>query len=203
MSPAAEILQSAPLDLFAFDMPDHAAPATPPARQSLRAHIDTVAAIADAIETLDDDALDADQRAEIDRELLAAIAGTRAKVDRVTGVMAMFEGIEASAIAERDRLAKRAAYYARQRERLEAYVLRVMEGASLDRIDGETSALARRKNPPSVALDAGATFAAEFMRPAPPPPPAAPDKAAIAKALKRGDAVAGARLTQTVRLVRT
>jgi Gp157 protein len=181
-------------------MPHTAQPARQ--NQSLRAHIETVDAIAGAIEQLDDETLNPAERDEISAELIAAIAGTRAKVDRTCAVLAMFEHLEAAAKTERDRLDRRAAYYARQHERLEKYLLAVLETSKLDRIDGETSSLQRKLNPPAVEIEPGATFASEFLR-YKPAPPAEPDKNLIKRALQARREVPGARLAQAARLVRS
>ena len=114
----------------------------------------------------------------------------------------MFEGLEASAEKEIERLAKRVERYQKQRERLETYVLAVLTASKLDRIEGDTSTLAKRLNPPKVVIEDGATFGHEFTR-YPPAPPPEPDKAAIAKALKAKRKVAGAHLEQKLRLVRS
>jgi len=55
------------------------------------------------------------------------------------------------------------------------------------------------KKPPSVQIHDAALLPAEYMR-QPEPPPPAPDKAAIAAALKAGQAVEGATLVQGYRL---
>lgn len=181
-------------------------PSPSPRPLSLRAHIDTVDALAEAIERLDDEALDPAQHEAIAEQLVDAIGGTRGKVDRTCCVLAMFEHLEAAAKAEEDRLAKRAAYFHRQRERLEKYVLGIMASAELPRIDGETASLQRKLNPPGVVIDDANAIPWEFMRlpEAPPPPDAVPDKKAIAAALKADPAsVPGCRLNQTARLVRS
>lgn len=173
-----------------------------PAKQTLREHITSVDAIAFAIEELDDEALTDAMRDEISAELIGAIAGTKAKVDNTARVLAMLEHLQTAAAAERDRLAARAARFERQHERLEKYVLATLEASGLDKLDGDTSTLSRRLNPPRVELDPEAKFDAEFLR-YKPAPPAEPDKDLIKRALKSHREVAGARLTQSARLVRS
>lgn len=180
--------------------------ADPPAHLSLRAHIETVDGIAEAIEILDDESMTEQLRDELSMKLIEALAGTRQKVDRCSLVVGMFEHLEASAIAERERLDRRVKYYERQRERLETYVLAVLEASKLDRIEGETSTLQRKKNPAKVVIDDESLVPGEFLRlpKIPPPPPAAPDKKAIAAALKADPASCpGARLVPSFRLVRS
>jgi hypothetical protein len=178
----------------------------PPARRSLRALVGTVEGIADAIEVLDDGTLDDQTRDELSAQLIEALCGTRSKVDRTASTLAMFEHLEAAATAERKRLDERAAFYGRQRERLETYVLAVLDASKLDRIDGETSSLQRKKNPPKVVIDEAALIPWDYMRMPPEvePPPPEPDKKLIAAALKADPAsVPGCRLTQGARLVRS
>jgi hypothetical protein len=177
----------------------------PEARRSLRALVETVDGLADAIETLDDGTLDDETRDALTAQLVATLAGTREKVDRTAGVLAMFEHLEAAAAAECQRLSKRVAFYCRQRERLETYVLAVLEASKLDRIDGETNSLQRRKNPAKVVIDDENAVPIDFLRfpPEQEPPPPVPDKALIAKALKANSQVPGCRLVQSMRLVRS
>ena len=134
--------------------------------------------------------------------LIGAIAGTKRKVDATANVFAMFETLEAGAKAEKERLAKREAFYARQIARLTEYVTITMRTSSLDRLDGETSTLALRRNPPSVVIEPGARLDDEWLVYPDAPPPRA-DKAAIGRALKAGFQIAGATLAQTTRLVRS
>jgi hypothetical protein len=143
---------------------------------------------------------------ELQKALLSAIVGTKAKVDRTASVIATFEAAEAAADAEVARLEKRAAAFKRNRERLELYVLSVLSASKLDKLEGDTATLARRKNPGKVEIRDERVLPAAFWRfPEPPPPPApSVDKKAIAVALKRDpDAVPGAALVQDYRLVRS
>ena len=98
--------------------------AEPPvvAPTTLRAHIEGVEAIADTIEGLDDETLSDADRDELSAMLIGAIAGTQRKVDATANVFAMFEGLEASARLEKERLARRETFYARQIQRLTDYV---------------------------------------------------------------------------------
>lgn len=221
--PAAELLAAAApiIDWSEYNVAvvDARVPAPPPAgagvttsgvttsdvtapRVSLRAHIEGVEAIADTIESLDDESLSDDERDELSAMLISAIAGTKRKVDATANVFAMFETLEAGAKAEKERLAKREAFYARQIARLTEYVTITMRTSSLDRLDGETSTLALRKNPPSVVIEPGARLDDEWLVYPDAPPPRA-DKAAIGRALKAGFQIAGAALAQTTRLVRS
>jgi hypothetical protein len=119
-------------------------------------------------------------------------------------VLAAFEAGELAAAAEMKRLAARKDRLARQRERLEGYVIGVLAGAGVKKFDGLTSTLTARANPVSVMIEGSAVLPAEFLRqPKPVPPEPAPDKVAIKAALGRGEFVPGCRLAQTMRLVRS
>jgi hypothetical protein len=186
------------------DPAPHQRPANPPARQSLRSHISDVDAIADTIESLDDEELDEATRDELSAMLIEAIAGTRAKVDSTAKVLAMFEAMEAAPDAEIARLQKRKAFYARQRERLEKYVIATMDASGLTHLDGEISTLRKRLNPPAAVPDAAVLgpLAPEFVRP-PKPAPWEPVKSAIKAAIAAGRQVPGWACVQTPRLVRS
>jgi hypothetical protein len=177
-------------------------PPAPPKKPTLRDRMERVAYIADTIEALDDEAMTDDLRDHLSEQLVVELAGTREKVDAVANVLAMFEGLAATAEKEIERLAKRANRYTRQAKRLEVYVLAVMSASKLDRIDGETSTLVRRLNPPKVVIDDGAAIGHEFMF-YPEAPPPHPDKGAIKKALLAKRKVAGARLERGERLARS
>lgn len=169
----------------------------------LVADVDNIAALVDALDQ--DGELTPDLVEQLQRDLIAAIAGTKQKVDRTAGVLASFEMAEASANTEIARLEKRAARFKRMKASLDSYVLSILDASKLDKLDGETSTLARRKNPPSVVVDDEAAVPTDFLRwpePRPDPPPA-PDKALIKKALAGGADVAGCRLVATARLVRS
>lgn len=171
-------------------------------RVSLRRHIEGVEAIADTIEGLDDETLSAEDREELSAMLIDAIAGTKRKVDNTSNVLAMYEALEAGAKHEKERLAKRESFYARQIQRLTDYVIATMTASDIPKLEGETSTFALRKNPPSVVIEAGATFADEFMV-YPEAPAPRPDKDAIKRALKAEREIAGASLVSSQRLVRS
>jgi hypothetical protein len=168
---------------------------------SLRSHIEGVDLILEALEQLDGENLTDQRKLELSEDLISALAGTRQKVDNVNSVLSMFEGLEASASKEIERLKARAARYANQRQRLTDYVLATMEASHLLKLDGETSTLALRRNPPSVCIDDMSQIPGEYLRY--PVPALTVDKTAIARDLKAQHDVPGARLVQSVRLVRT
>lgn len=75
---------------------------------------------------------------------------------------------------------------------LRDYLRRCMETTGIQKIEGPGVTLSFRKTS-AVAIDEQALIPAEFMR-TPEPPPPAPDKVAIAAALKAGREVPGAHL---------
>jgi hypothetical protein len=79
------------------------------------------------------------------------------------------------------------------------YLKTCMEVAGVSKIECPHFALAIKSNPASVDIFEPGMIPAEFMR-QPEPPPAAPDKKAIAEALKAGVEVPGAMLAQGTRL---
>lgn len=117
--------------------------------------------------------------------------------------VAMFaRNLEANAAAikeaEAAMAARRKAHEARA-EGLRRYIQSCMEGCSITKIESPHFALTVKANPASVEIFDAAQVPAEFMR-QPEPPPPAPDKAAIKAALKAGQDVPGAKLTQGHRL---
>ena len=177
-----------------------------PKRMSLWEHVADVDAIAETVFALDDEnGLTPELQEQLQHALIAALAGTRQKVDRTASVLERFSTAEASAAAEAERLATRAKMFRRNRERLEAYVLATMDASKLEKLDGDTATLARRKNPGRVEiLDESAVPTDYFRWPEePPPPPPVIDKKAVAAAIKAGTEIPGARMVQTFRLVRS
>jgi hypothetical protein len=186
--------------------PEASAPALTivPKRITLRAHIEGVDAILATIGDLDDDELTPEAKDELSAMLISALAGTKKKVDATAGAMARLEHQLEADKAERDRLAKRVHRDERQLERITDYVLAVLEASHLDAIEGETSTLKRRANPPGIVNDTSVAgpLAREFVR-EPKPAPWAEDKTAIKVAIKAGRIVPGFACASAMRLVRS
>lgn len=84
---------------------------------------------------------------------------------------------------------------------LRSYLLDNMQRAGIERIDCPMFQISIKKNPPAVDIYDQLSLPSEYMvTPEPKPPVAAPDKKAIAAAIKAGKDVTGARLVQGVRL---
>jgi hypothetical protein len=175
----------------------------PPRKPSLSDRMARVAFIADTIERIvDEGEMDDATRDALSADLIAELAGTREKVDAVSATLGMFESLAAASHREMERLKARCERYQKQQARLESYVLALLTASGLDRIEGETSTLAKRLNPAAVQIEEGAQVGHEFLF-YPEPPAPRPDKTAIKKALKAGRMIPGCALAQTARLVRS
>lgn len=121
---------------------------------------------------------------------------------KATNVAMFVRNLEATAAAiksaEGDMAARRKAIESRAAN-LSRYLLASMQHAGLQKIESPHFALTVRSNPASVDVFDTEQIPEAFMR-FPAPPPATPDKVAIKDALKAGQDVPGARLTQGVRL---
>lgn len=85
---------------------------------------------------------------------------------------------------------------------LQDYLLFNMQAAGITKVESPYFTLAVKKNPPTVVIDSENMLPARFMRtpePLPPPKPA-PDKKAIADAIRAGEEVPGAHSEQRERL---
>jgi hypothetical protein len=102
------------------------------------------------------------------------------------------KGAEAQMAARRKAIENRAAG-------IREYLKVQMERTGIKEIASPYFKLAIRSNPPAVVIDAASQIPAEYMR-QPEPPPPAPDKKAIAAAIKAGKEIAGAHLEQSTRL---
>lgn len=110
---------------------------------------------------------------------------------------------EADAIeaAAKDMMA-RAAAKRKRADNIREYLKTCMEVAGVDKIECPQFAITIRKNPPSVDVWDEKQIPAKFMRSmAPIEPPDAPDKKAIAAAIKAGEDVPGAKLVQGTKIV--
>lgn len=84
---------------------------------------------------------------------------------------------------------------------LRGYLLDNMQRMQIERIDCPMFSISIRKNPPSVDIYDPLSLPAQYMvLPEPKPVIAAPDKKAIAAAIKAGAEIPGAKLVQGLRL---
>lgn len=104
--------------------------------------------------------------------------------------------------AEIARLTALKAQRTRKAQGLRDYLKSNMQAAGIQKLESPLFMIALQNNPAAVEIYEPGLIPAEFMK-TPEPPPPAPDKTAIKNALKAGQDVQGARLTQGVRLVVT
>lgn len=122
--------------------------------------------------------------------------------EKATNVAMIARNLEATAEAikeaEQKMAARRKALESRSAS-IKRYLLANMQKCGISKIESPYFSIAIRKNPASVVIDDPNVIPAEFMR-QPEPPPPAPDKKAIAEAIKSGKSIPGARLEQSERL---
>jgi len=114
------------------------------------------------------------------------------------------EAHNAAIDAEIARLQALKAHRVKTAQGLRDYIKTSMEAMQIERIECPLFQISIRKNPSAVDIYDPLSLPAQYMvTPAPKPPVAAPDKKSIASDIKAGKEVAGARLTQSTRLVIT
>lgn len=121
---------------------------------------------------------------------------------KATNVAAFARNLEASAEAIKgaeEQMAKRRKAIERRAESLKSYLKANMERTGILKIEGPHFALAIKKNPPAVHVEAQELVPNEFFNQPPPPAPVM-DKKRISDALKAGRDVPGCRLDQGTRL---
>lgn len=141
---------------------------------------------------------------ELDEQTVAdTLEGLAGEVEvKATNVAMFVRNLEVSAeaikSAEADMAARRKAIENRAK-RIRQYLQEQMARTGITKIECPHFKLSIRSNPPAVVIDAEGQIPEEFMRQAPPPPPA-PDKKALADALKSGREVPGCHLESGQRL---
>jgi len=111
------------------------------------------------------------------------------------------EAYNAAIDAEIARLQALKAHRMKTAQGLRDYIKRSMEALEIERIECPMFQISIRKNPPAVEIYDHLSLPDVYMvTPEPKPVVAAPDKKAIAAAIKAGGEVPGARLTQSTRL---
>ena len=141
---------------------------------------------------------------DIDEQTVAdTLEGARYPVEQKGRAVAMvIANLDATAAAYANhakQAADRAKAISKRADWLKQYLLVNMEACGMTEISGFALTVKIRNNPASVEIFDDALIPAEFMR-QPEPPPPAPDKKAIAAAIKAGTDVAGARMKQCKRL---
>jgi hypothetical protein len=144
-----------------------------------------------------------DLPAEVIRDTLDGLEGQLQ--EKATNVALFIRNLESTADAIDEAATTMQARGTRLRARaqsLQQYLLFHMQAAGITKVESPYFTLQVKKNPPSVVIDSENLIPAKFMRtPEPPPPPkAAPDKKAIADAIKAGEEVPGAHSVQGERI---
>jgi chromosome segregation ATPase len=117
----------------------------------------------------------------------------------------VIKNLRAPALAideEIKRLQERKKAFDSQADKIEAWLKDNMVKCEISKVECTAFTIALQDNPPSVHVSDESVIPQDFMRQSiPKVPPPAPDKVAIAKAIKEGKEVAGCNLVQTQRLV--
>lgn len=123
------------------------------------------------------------------------------KVQNIEHVARGAEAHNAAIDAEIARLQALKAHRVKVAQGLRDYIKQNMLTLGIERIECQLFQISIHNNPPAVDIFDPLSLPAQYMvTPEPKPPVAAPDKKAIAKAIKEGADVPGARLTQSSRL---
>jgi hypothetical protein len=122
--------------------------------------------------------------------------------EKAVQVAAFTRNLDAAAAAIREAgraMLARAERLERRADGVRNYLLFQCQVAGITKIEAPWFTLAVRKNPPAVVIDNERELPAEFMV-QPPAPPPRPDKTAIKAAIKAGEDVPGAHLSESDRL---
>ena len=143
---------------------------------------------------------DLDLPAEVITDTLDAMSGELEV--KAQNVVMYARNLQATATAIKDaeeQMAKRRKAIENRAKHLLDYVQGCMETAEVQKIECPYFKLALQAKPPSVDVYEPGLIPEQYMR-TPEAPPPAPDKTAIAKAIKEGHEVPGARLVHGTRL---
>ena len=146
---------------------------------------------------------DLDLPAEVVTDTLDAMSGgLQVKAQNVVMFARDLQATAAAIKEAEEQMAKRRKAIENRAKHLLEYVQGCMETAEVQKIECPYFRLAIQAKPPSVDVYEPGLIPAEYMR-TPEAPPPAPDKTAIAKAIKEGQEVPGARLVHGKRLAIT
>lgn len=159
----------------------------------------TLFQIAQEHKDLADQLQDMDLPEEVIADTLSAESGLVEKSQAICFVIKNIEHFADGLEIEAKRMVERAKAARNRADAVKRYLKDGMQMAGVTKIEHPQFTLSIRKNPSSVQIDGEDLIPVEFMR-YPDPPPPAPDKKAIAVALKAGVAVPGASLKESERL---
>jgi Siphovirus Gp157 len=138
------------------------------------------------------------EREALTYEIAVYLEAEIRKVDSIAGYLAHCEAQQEFAAQEIKRLQERKSSWARKQERLEDYIIRVMELAGKPKLEGRTSTLSVRPCPPSVEVVDQSLVPPEYIRTV---VTESVDKTAAKAALKAGENIAGLKLVTDKRSV--
>jgi len=156
---------------------------------------DTLQALVDSLDMCETD----EQRAQCEAEIEQTVKAQVQKTDDFCRFLAHLESQEGLATAEIDRLFARRHALTRTRERLERYAIYTLQSMNLKRIDGTTSRLSLRQNPPAVEITDEALLPGRYKTVV---QEVKIDKRAIKEAIQSGSDVPGANLRSGISLSR-
>lgn len=143
---------------------------------------------------------DLDLPAEVVTDTLDAMSGElEVKAQNVVMYARNLQTTAAAIKEAEEQMAKRRKAIENRAKHLLEYVQGCMETAEVQRIECPHFRIAIQAKPPSVDVYEPGLLPVKYMR-TPEPPPPAPDKTAIAAAIKAGKEVPGARMVQGTRL---
>lgn len=123
----------------------------------------------------------------------------QAKIEDYGFVIRNMEAFGDSIKAEEKRLSDRRKAHELKVEKIKAWLLTNMQACGITKIECPAFAVSVRTNPPRVVLDNEQAIPEKYLV-VPDLPPPAPDKKAIAAALKNGESVDGCHLEQSQRI---
>jgi hypothetical protein len=143
---------------------------------------------------------DLDLPSEVLDQTLESLGGElEVKAERTACVIRHIEALAASIKEAEAQMAARRKALENRAARVRDYLHASMLVAGVEKIECALFRLSIRNNPPAVEVYEPGLIPASFMR-QPEPPPPAPDKKALAEALKSGQDIPGVRLTHGTRL---
>lgn len=156
---------------------------------------ETLSALLDSLDLCETSEQIAECEADIERTALALVH----KVDDFSQFLAHLQSQQVLATQEIERLKSRRQYLLRTQDRLEQYAIRVMQQQGIRKLDGDTSRLSIRNNPPAVEItdEAQVPVAYKIVHTT-----VTCDKRAIKGAIDHGIEVPGATLHVGISLVR-
>jgi hypothetical protein len=138
---------------------------------------------------------DMDMPPEVVADTLESISGDlEVKAQAVACMARNFESVADAIKEHREAQKKREDAYRNRAAGLLDYLARCLDAAGIEKVEGPGIAIGWRKSSAVIVNEPG-LLPAEFMR-QPETPPPAPDKKAIADAIKAGRAVPGAHIEQ-------